>query len=121
MVNLGEGYEAPPTVTISGPQGSGAVARAEVSGYVQKLGVSGVGSGYTSTPTVSITGGGGVGAQAVAFKNANGQISPFEVVGAPSYLSVPTITITGDWQGATATAILSNGTSGTLLGIQVVN
>jgi hypothetical protein len=121
MVNLGEGYEAPPTVTISGPQGSGAVARAEVSGYLQKLGVSGVGSGYTTTPTVSITGGGGVGAQAVAFKNANGQISPFEVIGAPSYLSVPTITITGDGQGATATAILSNGTSGTLLGIQVVN
>ena len=121
MLNLGEGYEAPPTVTISGPTGSGAVARAEVSGYVQKLGVNGVGSGYSSTPTVSITGGNGTGAQAVAFRNANSQISPFEVVGAPTYLSLPTITITGDGQGATATPILSNGTSGTLIGIQVVN
>ena len=51
----GNGYVAPPTVTISGGGGSGATATATVTGgAVTAISVNSTGSGYTSPPTVTI-------------------------------------------------------------------
>jgi hypothetical protein len=64
----GSGYVTPPTVTISGGNGSGAEATAVISGgSVISIIVDSFGSGYTSTPTVSIAGGSGSGATATAY------------------------------------------------------
>src|SRR6266513_2222087 len=51
----GNGYVAPPAVTISGGGGSGATATATVTGgAVTAISVNSTGSGYTSPPTVTI-------------------------------------------------------------------
>ncbi len=51
----GNGYNTPPTVTLSGGGGSGATATATVSGgVVTAITVNLAGSGYTSPPTVTI-------------------------------------------------------------------
>ena len=63
----GSGYVSPPTVTISGPTGSGAVARAVISGgQVTGIYITDPGTGYTdpSSIVVKIGGGGGSGATA---------------------------------------------------------
>jgi hypothetical protein len=60
VTNGGTEYTSPPTVTLSGGGGSGATARAEITGgQVTKLIVTSGGSGYTTPPTVSFQGGGG--------------------------------------------------------------
>jgi len=76
----GSGYVSPPTVSIAGGGGSGAVARAEVSGgQVTRIVVVDPGSGYTSTPVVKISGGGGTGAEAA--------FSAFDKNGAATFFS----------------------------------
>jgi hypothetical protein len=51
----GNGYQAAPTVTISGGGGSGATATASVqNGKVESISVTEGGSGYTAAPTVEI-------------------------------------------------------------------
>jgi uncharacterized repeat protein (TIGR01451 family) len=63
----GTGYTSTPTVTISGGGGTGATAKAVVSGgVVQQIVITNRGYNYTSIPTVSITGGSGSGATATA-------------------------------------------------------
>jgi FtsP/CotA-like multicopper oxidase with cupredoxin domain len=62
----GTGYTVPPTVTISGGGGSGAIAQATISaGAVISLTLTDPGTGYISAPLVTITGD-GAGARAVA-------------------------------------------------------
>ena len=57
--NGGAGYQNVPTITISGGNGTGATATAEVfNGAISKINITNIGSGYTSTPTVTITGDG---------------------------------------------------------------
>jgi filamentous hemagglutinin family protein len=76
----GSGYVSPPTVSIAGGGGTGAVARAEVSGgQVTRIVVVDPGSGYTSTPVVKISGGGGTGAEAA--------FSAFDKNGAATFFS----------------------------------
>ena len=54
--NGGAGYQNVPTITISGGNGTGATATAEVfNGAISKINITNIGSGYTSTPTVTIT------------------------------------------------------------------
>ncbi len=63
----GSGYTSPPTVTLSGGGGSGAVAVARVAGgVVTEVRILHPGFGYSSAPSVTITGGGGSGAAATA-------------------------------------------------------
>ena len=117
-------YSYNPVVTIYGGGIQEASARALVtsSGTVGRVVPQIVGTGYKSVPVVSFSGGGGSGAVATAFVNAAGQLSPIDVISTATYSSVPTIQIFGDGtRVAVARPILSNGTSGTLTGIQIVD
>jgi hypothetical protein len=67
LVSGGYGYSDPPSVSITGGGGTGAVAVPTVlDGVVVSIDMVSRGRGYTSTPTVTITGGGGEGASALA-------------------------------------------------------
>lgn len=67
LIAGGFGYSDPPTVTISGGGGTGAVASPILlDGVVTGIEMVSRGTGYTSVPTVTITGGGGEGALAEA-------------------------------------------------------
>ena len=60
----GSGYIAPPHVSITGGNGSGATAIAHIdraSGSVTRIEITCPGHGYTANPTVTLTGGGGSG------------------------------------------------------------
>lgn len=69
VINGGSGYGvSPPTVTINGGGGSGAVAYALLTdGVVSSITVSVTGSGYTSAPTVSLSSPSGVVPASTAF------------------------------------------------------
>jgi hypothetical protein len=67
LISGGYGYSDPPTVTISGGGGTGAVAVPTLlDGVIVSIDMVSRGRGYTSVPTVTITGGGGEGASATA-------------------------------------------------------
>ena len=67
IISGGFGYADPPTITISGGGGTGAVAVATiVEGAVIAITLTNRGREYTSVPTLTITGGGGEGANAEA-------------------------------------------------------
>ncbi|WP_343306752.1 RagB/SusD family nutrient uptake outer membrane protein [Chitinophaga niabensis] len=69
VANGGSGYSSTnlPVITITGGGGSGATARATVSGgRITAITITNRGAFYTTAPTVTITGGGGTGASAVA-------------------------------------------------------
>lgn len=67
LISGGFGYADPPTITISGGGGTGAVASPLLlDGVVVGIELTSRGRGYTSTPTVIISGGGGEGASAEA-------------------------------------------------------
>jgi hypothetical protein len=105
--SIGEGYDAasPPTITISGGNGTGATAEVVVDGSINEITVESGGSGYTSSPLVSIVGGGGSGASATAIIT-KGSVSRVLIVdGGTGYTSQPSITIVGGGgSGATASA-----------------
>ena len=64
IIDGGANYTSQPTVTLSGGDGSGAVAEATVdllTGTVTQITIINSGSGYTSPPVVLISGGGAVG------------------------------------------------------------
>jgi len=120
----GYDYNSAPVVTIYGGGIQEASARALVSssGTVERVVPQIVGTGYKSAPDVVFSGGGGSGAVATAFVNAAGQLSPFKITTTAIYDFAPTIQIFGDGtKVAVARPILSNGTSGTLTGIQIVD
>lgn len=67
VTNGGSGYTTAPTVTVSGGNGIGTIATANVTaGVVTSITLSYIGSGYTAAPTVAFSGGGGNGAAASA-------------------------------------------------------
>ena len=67
LVSGGYGYSDPPTITITGGGGTGAVAVPSIiDGVLVSIDMVNQGRGYTSAPTVTITGGGGEGAYATA-------------------------------------------------------
>lgn len=67
LISGGYGYSDPPTVTITGGGGSGAIAVPTLQdGVIVSIDMVSRGRGYTSVPTVEITGGGGEGASATA-------------------------------------------------------
>lgn len=68
VMAAGTGYTSAPAVALSGGNGTGATAHAELDaqGRVARIIVDKAGTGYTAAPTVAITGGGGSGATATA-------------------------------------------------------
>ena len=101
----GTGYNAasPPTVTISGGGGSGAMATAVVvNGSVTQIIVNNPGSGYTSAPTIAIATSSGTTAQAVATLASAGA----------NYTSPPTITIAAPPPAAVHPVLYVSGNTG---------
>jgi hypothetical protein len=67
LISGGYGYSDPPTVSIIGGGGTGAIAVPTIQdGVIISIDMVSRGRGYTSVPTVEITGGGGEGASATA-------------------------------------------------------
>ena len=104
LTNTGTGYTSsnPPTVTISGGNGSGAAATAIVtSGGILSFSITNVGKGYYGTaPTVTIAGP-SVGQTATAKAIiSNGELSSLQITNAGSgYTSVPSVTISSPTSG----------------------
>ena len=70
IVSGGTGFNALPTITITGGGGTGAVFTPVVlEGQIIDVDLVSRGTGYTSTPTVTVTGGGGTGADLRAVLN----------------------------------------------------
>ena len=87
---------------------------------LQVASVTGTGSGYSSAPTVTISGTGS-GATAVATLGVTAASFTLNF-GDKVYTVAPTVTIGGgSGSGATAVAVLSGGTTGTLIGITITN
>jgi len=70
IIDGGSGYVSEPTVTITSPSGSGAVAKAYIAnGKVNRIVLQSSGSKYVTAPTINFSGGlstGGVAARAIA-------------------------------------------------------
>ena len=79
----GTGYTAAPTVTLTGGNGTGATATAEINaqGGVSKLVVTNPGTGYTAAPKVEFSGGGGSGAAATACFGSSSNPVVSEMIG----------------------------------------
>jgi len=107
VVNVGQGYDAafPPSISVVGGGGTGAVASVVVNGSISSIDVNEGGSGYTESPLVSIVGGNGSGATATAIIT-KGVVSRILINdGGVDYTSQPLISIVGGGgTGATATA-----------------
>lgn len=93
VTNAGFGYTLPPTVTISGGNGSGGIATAVIAtGSLGIIGISSGGVGYTTTPQVFFSTGN---ASAEAIISAAGEVTAVRYVNAGSgYTEAPTISFT---------------------------
>jgi autotransporter-associated beta strand protein len=95
----GSGYVGEPIVQITGGGGTGATARAVLTGgTVTGFVITNPGSGYTSAPTVNLLGGGGTGASA-----GTATISPVNASGGLNKLNAGTLTLnsTASYGGST--------------------
>ncbi len=112
LTNSGNGYVSAPTVTLTGGDGTGATATANLAGNgtLSSITVANPGEGYTVAPTVTFTGGNAALASGTA-AISNGRLSSITVTQAGAgYTTAPTVTITGGGvQQATATATVSGG------------
>ena len=99
MIHSGIGYTMPPTITISGGGGSGAVATCEVETIkngIVKFDMINNGSAYKSKPTVAISGSVGTGQTAVGIASISNdnQISAILIQNSGiGYTQSPTITL----------------------------
>ena len=102
----GYGYTSPPTVTISGGGGSGALATATiVNGAVSEVAVTNNGTGYTSRPTLSFSGGGGSGAVGYVDLDRTSVASVNVISSGTHFTGTPALSFKGGGgAGATATA-----------------
>jgi len=112
----GSGYTATaPGVTITGT-GTGATAHAIMNAYVDSIAMTATGSGYTDEPIVTISDNFSTWSDATAVMTENNPIHSITYQGTNStlFLSIPTATITGDGTGATADVTI--GTVGEVIG-----
>ena len=94
LTNVGAGYTAPVTVSITGGGGSGATATATLApAGVGSLTLTNGGSNYTSAPAVAITGGGGSGAAATATLAPTSVAGLTLTSGGSGYTSTPKVLI----------------------------
>jgi hypothetical protein len=122
----GFNYDTTPAVVFSGGDGTGAAAKAELSGSrISRITMLDYGSGYTSAPTVSVgapnpTSPAGSGAAfTVAVSGKISDILPV-TIGA-GYITAPTVTVTGGGgSGAILTAEIDS-TSGAVIAVNIVN
>lgn len=112
LLSSGSNYNAQPTVTIYGGQGSGAVATAYIqNGAVVDLQVTNPGTGYAPGDIVQaqFSGGGSDTAAILTAALVTGGIAAIEVTaGGSGYTSAPTVAIGGSGE-VTSVAITNNG------------
>ena len=120
ITNTGYGYTEPPTVTITGGNGTGAIATCIIStGSVLNIGITDKGDRYYEPPTITIDPpvGGGVTATAVSRIDA-GRLSEVLISNAGSgYTSVPNITVSPPPTVGFGTYIISETVTGSLSGV----
>ena len=120
ITNTGYGYTEPPTVTITGGNGSGAIATCIIStGSVLNIGITDKGDRYYEPPTITIDPpvGSGVTATAVSRIDA-GRLSEVLISNAGSgYTSVPNITVSPPPTVGFGTYIISETVTGSLSGV----
>ena len=103
----GSGYVGEPVVSITGGGGTGATARAIVSGgVVTGFVITNPGSGYTSAPTVALLGGGAISAATVGAAT----ITPVTATGALNKLGSGVLTLTGAGSTYGGATTVSGGT-----------
>ena len=120
ITNAGYGYTEPPTVTITGGNGSGAIATCIIStGSVLNIGITDKGDRYYEPPTITIDPpvGSGVTATAVS-RIEDGRLSEVLISNAGSgYTSVPNITVSPPPTVGFGTYIISETVTGSLSGV----
>ena len=120
ITNTGYGYTEPPTVTITGGNGSGAIATCIIStGSVLNIGITDKGDRYYEPPTITIDPpvGSGITATAVSRIDA-GRLSEVLISNAGSgYTSVPNITVSPPPTVGFGTYIISETVTGSLSGV----
>ena len=120
ITNAGYGYTEPPTVTITGGNGSGAIATCIIStGSVLNIGITDKGDRYYEPPTITIDPpvGSGVTATAVS-RIVSGRLSEVLISNAGSgYTSVPNITVSPPPTVGFGTYIISETVTGSLSGV----
>lgn len=106
MTAAGNGYESAPAISFSGGGGSGAQAQATlVASGVEAVNIIDRGSNFVGIPTLTFRGGFGSGAAATPVLSGPGPIASITVTaGGTGYTSIPTVNITDNGTGATATA-----------------
>ena len=120
----GSGYLSPPAVTITGGGGSAtATAVLNANGAVTAINVVNADEGFAAPPTVTIAAPSApaTATATIGFAGATETVNSIQVTnGGAGYLFVPTVTLVGGGgTGATATAVLSNGTTGFVTAIKV--
>jgi hypothetical protein len=125
VTTAGSYYTAAPAVTVAAPPAGVTATATATYTAVNTFTIAKVSSGtrYTTVPTVSFAGGGGSGATAVVTLGLTAQ--SFNITsGDIFYTTAPTVTISGGGSPtttATANALLSGGSSGTVTGIAITN
>lgn len=121
VTNGGSGYNASPTVTITGPNTSAASATATVSGgRVTQIMIVNGGAGYV-TPTITITTPGGqTGSGATAIATVSTGAVNHVTVTSPgqNYLAPPTVSFSGG-NGTGAFAVSTISTAGLVTGVTI--
>jgi hypothetical protein len=105
ITNPGNGYTAPPTITIPAPSQQAVATCSEIAGAVSAVSIGTPGYGYTSAPTIAFAAGGGTTATGHGVINAAGVLTSIVVDNPGSgYVSAPAITIGAPPVGISATA-----------------
>ena len=120
ITNTGYGYTEPPTITIAGGNGSGAIATCIISeSPILKIEVTDKGDRYYQAPTITIDPpvGGGTTATAIS-RIFNGRVSEVLLINAGSgYTSKPNITVSPPPTVGIGTFIVSETVTGSLSGV----
>ena len=120
ITNTGYGYTEPPTVTITGGNGSGAIATCIIStGSVLNIGITDKGDRYYEPPTITIDPPVGSGVTATAVSRIDdGRLSEVLISNAGSgYTSIPNITVSPPPTVGFGTYIISETVTGSLSGV----
>ena len=123
ITNAGYGYTEPPTITISGGGGFGAIATCGIStGIITRIQITNKGDRYYQPPEISIDSPVGVGKTATAIsKIYNGRLSEVLITNAGSgYTSAPNITVSPPPSVGFGTYIISEEVVGSVSGTKAI-